>query len=54
MNRYFIEISKKADKNLASIPKKYYKLIREHIDELAINPFPSGCKKLSGSELYRI
>lgn len=49
-----IEIKKSALKELSQIPPPYNKKIVEAIDNLALNPRPSGCKKLKGSEAYRI
>jgi mRNA interferase RelE/StbE len=51
---YRIEIKKSALKELSQISPPYNKKIAEAIDELAINPRPVGCKKLQGSEAYRI
>jgi mRNA interferase RelE/StbE len=51
---YRIEIKKSALKELSQIPPPYNKKIVEAIDELALNPRPLGCKKLKGSEAYRI
>lgn len=53
-NYYRIEIKKSALKELSQIPQPYNKKIIEAIDELAVNPRPAGCKKLKGSEAYRI
>jgi mRNA interferase RelE/StbE len=49
-----IEIKKSALKELSQIPPPYNKKIVEAIDELAFNPRPVSCKKLKGSEAYRI
>lgn len=51
---YLIEIKKSALKELSQIPPPYSNKIVEAIDELAIDPKPPGCKKLNGSEAYRI
>lgn len=51
---YRIEIKKSALKKLSQIPQPHNKKIVEAIDELATNPRPAGCKKLKGSEAYRI
>jgi mRNA interferase RelE/StbE len=52
---YTIEIKKTAYKELANLPKSYYKLISEHINALAIDPFPNGSIKLKGTDnVYRV
>jgi mRNA interferase RelE/StbE len=51
---YRIEIKKSALKELSHIPPPYNKKIVEAIDELALDPRPADCKKLQGSEAYRI
>lgn len=52
---YEIILSKKAQKELLKIPKVYSKSIGEHIDLLANDPRPHGCKKLKGTDNeYRI
>lgn len=55
MAKYKIEISLSAEKALKKIPKNDLKKIIEVIQILAINPFPEGCRKLSGEEnAYRV
>lgn len=51
---YRIEVKKSAQKELLQIPFLYNKKIIEAIDNLAINARPDGCKKLKGSDAYRI
>ncbi len=54
MENYKIEIKKSAAKELEKLPKQDLKRIVEKIASLAEEPRPSGCKKLSGDEKYRI
>ncbi len=55
MVNYNIVISSTAEKSLKKIPKKDIQKIVEAIQILSINPFPNGCRKLSGEEnSYRI
>jgi mRNA interferase RelE/StbE len=55
MKTYRIDFSKSAEKELLNLPKKIGAQILSKIDLLAINPRPSGCKKLIGSlNSYRI
>ena len=54
MAKYRITIKKSAAKELEALPKKDLQRIIKHIKSLAENPRPSGSKKLSGKELYRI
>ena len=55
MARYKLLIKKSAAKELEAIPRKKdrQRLVRK-IDSLANDPRPTGCKKLAGSERYRI
>ncbi len=55
MARYKLRIKKSAAKELEAISRKSdRKRIVSRIEALADNPRPDGCKKLSGSERYRI
>lgn len=55
MARYKLRIKKSAAKELEAIPRKAdRRRIVARIESLADNPRPGGCKKLSGSERYRI
>ncbi len=49
-----IEVKKSAQKELSQISLPYNKKIVQAIDDLTFNPRPAGCKKLKGSEAYRI
>jgi len=52
---YKIELKTSAKKSLANLPKPVIKKIAGLIDELVGNPYPSGHKKLAGSDhTYRI
>lgn len=51
---YSLLILKSAQKELANLPDKVYHRIRNEIIELAKNPRPSGCKKLTGRDGWRI
>jgi mRNA interferase RelE/StbE len=53
--RYKLRIKKSAAKELEAIPRKSdRRRIVTRIENLADNPRPTGCKRLSGSERYRI
>jgi mRNA interferase RelE/StbE len=54
MAKYKITIKKSAAKELEAIPKKDLQRIIKRIQALADNPRPTGSKKLSGKERYRI
>jgi mRNA interferase RelE/StbE len=54
MAKYKIEIKKSAVKELNNLPVNELKKIVQKIQNLADNPRPPGCKKLSGEEKYRI
>ncbi len=51
---YKIQILKSADKTLKNVVQKDRIKIVEHINQLADSPRPLGCKKLKGTEFYRI
>jgi len=52
---YKVVLSKKAEKQLDSIPNPYYLSIKDHLKGLEENPRPYGYTKLFGySDLYRI
>jgi len=53
--KYKLRIKKSAAKELDAISRKAdRRRIISRIEALAENPRPNGCKKLSGSERYRI
>ena len=55
MANYKLRIKKSAVKELETISHKSDRQrIAARIESLAENPRPSGCKKLSGSDRYRI
>ena len=51
---YEITIKRRAVKALANLPNKDYQKVRDTIRELAENPRPQGCLKLTGREGWRI
>ncbi len=52
---YKIEIKTSAKKSLSNLPKSVIRKLTDLIGALADNPYPSGHKKLVGSEhTYRI
>ena len=51
---YSIGILRRAQKELAQLPKHEYERIKEAIKNLSQEPRPAGCKKLSGREGWRI
>lgn len=55
MAKYKLRIKKSAAKELEAIPRKAdRKRVISRIEALADDPRPPGCKKLSGSERYRV
>ena len=52
--RYRVEIEASAQKALAAVPKPSQRRIAAKIDGLAENPRPTGCKKLTGEDAYRV
>lgn len=51
---YSVTIKKRAIKALEKINEPYYSSIKEAIYSLAVNPRPTGCKRLKGRNGYRI
>lgn len=51
---YRIEIVRAARKQLLSLPRQAQVAIAKAIDRLANIPRPSNCKKLRGTELWRL
>ncbi len=51
---YKIEIVRAAQKQLLSFPRQAQIEISRTIDGLANTPRPSGCKKLRGTDLWRL
>ena len=51
---YEVFILRRAQKELAGLPKTDYERMLEAIMALAENPRPAGCKKLTGREGWRI
>jgi len=51
---YSLFILKRAQKELSKVEGKDYEKIKKAIIELAYNPRPNGCKKLTGREGWRI
>lgn len=51
---YKISILRRAQKELADLPKTEFGRVRDAILDLSENARPSGCKKLVGREGWRI
>ena len=51
---YKLFFKKSVRKDFDAIPRKDLKRILNRIGELAKNPRPSGCEKLTGKERYRL
>ncbi|UCG23049.1 MAG: type II toxin-antitoxin system RelE/ParE family toxin [Chloroflexota bacterium] len=47
-------ISRRAERVLRRLPKDVLIRISAAIDDLADDPYPAGCKKLTGHDLFRI
>ncbi|MCB1227916.1 MAG: type II toxin-antitoxin system RelE/ParE family toxin [Verrucomicrobiales bacterium] len=54
MAKYKIEFRKSVTKELRILPQQDQIRILQKIAELADDPRPPGCKKLSGQERYRL
>ena len=51
---YEVFVLPRAQKELANLPKQNYARVRDLISTLADNPRPTGCKKLTGREGWRV
>ena len=51
---YSIQVLRRAQKELAQLPKQEYERIKEVVQNLSQDPRPQGCKKLTGREGWRI
>ncbi len=54
MAAYEILFKESVWKDLRKIPKTHLKKILSRIENLANDPRPAGCEKLTGEELYRV
>lgn len=54
MASYNVLITKSASKELAAIPLKDRQRLVTRIRQLANEPRPAGCEKLSGEDKYRL
>lgn len=54
MESYSVELKKTAAKEIEALPLKERRRVIERIRGLADDPRPSGAKKLSGREAYRL
>ena len=55
MNRYRVEVARRAIKSIAALPRKEQRRIQAAIDLLAEEPRPPNCVALSGEEsVYRV
>ena len=54
MARYRVVVRKSVSRDLKGIPKKDVRRILAVVRSLADDPRPSGTKKLSGQERYRV
>ncbi|MCC2605537.1 type II toxin-antitoxin system RelE family toxin [Planctobacterium marinum] len=54
MAKYKVTFKKSVSKDFKSIPNKDVKKILDAIERLTEDPRGEGCKKLSGSEHYRV
>ena len=55
MKKYNLRFKHSIEKDLRKIPETMIERIFQHIESLAIEPFPHGLQKIAGAEnLYRI
>jgi mRNA interferase RelE/StbE len=55
MAKYRLEISRTAERQLKKLPRDDQKRVVKAILQLADEPFPKGCRKLSGYEdVFRV
>ncbi|HSC78633.1 MAG TPA: type II toxin-antitoxin system RelE/ParE family toxin [Candidatus Acidoferrales bacterium] len=51
---YAVRVKNRAERELNRLPRKEIDRIINRLQQLALDPRPHGCEKLSGVELYRI
>ncbi len=51
---YEVFLLRRAQKQLANLPTQNYTRVKDLIIGLSANPRPSGCKKLTGREGWRV
>jgi mRNA interferase RelE/StbE len=51
---YSVWVLRRAQKELARLPKDSYSQVRDRIRALADDPRPRGCRKLTGREGWRL
>lgn len=51
---YKIIIRGSAARQIKKLPSDYFRLVQQHIDDLANTPRPFGCEKLTNSEEYKL
>lgn len=51
---YSLHILRRAQKELAQLPKQEYERIKKSVQKLSQDPGPEGCKKLTGREGWGI
>lgn len=55
MEKYKVYLTSSAEKTLRNLPKKDIRRIIAKLESLSIDPYPDGCRKLSGEEdTYRV
>lgn len=55
MAKYSVEITSSAERTLLKLPKPVVGKLVKRLQDLAHNPFPPDCRKLSGEDhVYRI
>ena len=52
--KYTLLMLRRAQKGLAELPKSDYERMRDALEDLAVNPRPIGCKRLTGRPGWRI
>ncbi len=51
---YSVWVLRRAQKELARLPKDSYERVRDRIRALSDDPRPAGCRKLAGREGWRL
>lgn len=51
---YAVELESRAKRELLDLPRVIQRRIADILDDLSNNPRPSGAKKLTGQEGYRV
>lgn len=51
---YSVEVGRRAERDIARLPREYAQLVGRQIEAFSENPRPRGARRLRGQSVYRI